>query len=130
MIRDTLESMQQDPARSGDTTFEQRQITVRTAPKYVPFLVLGGLIGLAVAAISAFGFPNPQSASNPARSYDPSTVFGFLAVLFAGIGVVLGAIVALILDRVGRKRSRIATVQALTPEEDRAAEQAERDADA
>jgi len=122
--------MQQDPASTGETTFEQRQITVRTAPKYVPFLVLGGLIGLAVAAVSAFGFPNPQSLSNPARSYDPSTVFGFLAVLFAGVGVVLGAIAALILDRIGRKRSRIATVQALSPEENRAAAQAEQDDDA
>jgi len=117
--------MQQDPASSGETTFEQRQITVRTAPKYVPFLVLGGLVGLAVAAVSAYGFPTAQSVSNPARAYDPSTVFGFLAVLFAGIGVVLGAIVALILDRVGRKRSRIATVQALSAEENRAAAEAE-----
>ncbi|MDP5228143.1 MULTISPECIES: hypothetical protein [Arthrobacter] len=115
--------MQQDRATHADASLEERQITVRTAPKYVPFLVAGGLIGLVVAAISAFGFPTVQSVSNPARSYDPSTVFGFLAVLYAGLGVALGAVVALVLDRVGRRNSRVATVRALSSEENRAEEE-------
>ncbi|MFJ3958211.1 hypothetical protein [Arthrobacter sp. NPDC090010] len=121
--------MQQDRATHGEPSLEERQITVRTAPKYVPFLVAGGLVGLAVAAISAFGFPSPQSVSNPGRAYDPSTVFGFLAVLFAGVGVALGAVVALILDRIGRRNSRIATVRELSTEENRAASAAEADED-
>ena len=93
---------------------ERREIVVRRAPKFVPFLVAGGLLGVLAAAVMAWGAPG-----NPA--YDRGTVFGFFAVLLAVPGVVLGGIVALILDRMSIKRSERAVVER-EPEDEAGAE--------
>jgi hypothetical protein len=85
---------------------ERREVTVRRAPKYVPFLILGGLLGFAVAAIFAYGVPGDES-------YDAGTVFGFFLVPFAAAGAILGAVVALLLDRLSVRRSQHAVVEAV-----------------
>ncbi|YCH14969.1 hypothetical protein M1E01_02430 [Arthrobacter sp. D1-17] len=90
--------------RDGMT--ERREITVRRAPKYVPFLILGGLVGIAVAAVIAYGRPGNET-------YDPGTVFGFFMVLCAAGGVIIGAITALILDRLSVSRAQQAVVEAV-----------------
>lgn len=91
---------------SEDTPLERREITVRRAPKYVPFLILGGLVGIIVAAVIAFALPGDPS-------YDPSSVFGFFMVLFGAGGVILGAIAALLLDRLSVRRAEHAVVEAV-----------------
>ena len=91
---------------SEDTPAERREITVRRAPKYVPFLILGGIVGVIVAAVIAFALPGDPS-------YDPSSVFGFFLVLFGAGGVILGAIVALLLDRLSVGRAEHAVVEAV-----------------
>jgi hypothetical protein len=91
---------------SDHPTPERREITVRRAPKYVPFLILGGLLGIAVAAIIAYALPGDAS-------YDPGSVFGFFMVLCAAGGVILGAISALILDRLSVRRAQQAVVEAV-----------------
>ncbi|MCB5275641.1 hypothetical protein BJG92_03192 [Arthrobacter sp. SO5] len=85
---------------------ERRQVTVRRAPKYVPFLILGALAGVAVAAFLAYGLPGDES-------WDRSTVFGFFLTLCAAGGAVLGAIVALILDRLSVRRAERAVVESV-----------------
>ncbi|MEO5318655.1 hypothetical protein PV761_08730 [Arthrobacter sp. CC3] len=95
---------------SEDTPAERREITVRRAPKYVPFLILGGIVGIIVAAVIAFALPGDPS-------YEPSSVFGFFMVLFGAGGVILGAIVALLLDRLSVRRAEHAVVEAV-PETD------------
>jgi hypothetical protein len=92
-------------------TPERRGITVRRAPKYVPFLILGGLIGIAAAAIIAYALP-------ASASYDPGTVFGFFMVLCGAGGVILGAIAALLLDRLSVKRAEHAVVEAVPETEE------------
>ncbi|CAH0276399.1 hypothetical protein SRABI83_03795 [Arthrobacter sp. Bi83] len=101
---------------SDHPTPERREITVRRAPKYVPFLILGGLLGIAVAAIIAYALPGDAS-------YDPGSVFGFFMVMCAAGGVILGAIAALILDRLSVRRTQQAVVEAV-PEAVADAEQA------
>ena len=91
---------------SEDTPAERREITVRRAPKYVPFLILGGLVGIIVAAVIAFALPGDPS-------YEPSSVFGFFLVLFGAGGVILGAIVALLLDRLSVRRAEHGVVEAV-----------------
>ncbi|WLQ07635.1 hypothetical protein [Arthrobacter oryzae] len=91
---------------SEDTPVERREITVRRAPKYVPFLILGGLVGIIVAAVIAFALPGDPG-------YDPNSVFGFFMVLFGAGGVILGAIVALLLDRLSVRRAEHAVVEAV-----------------
>jgi len=91
---------------SEDTPAERREITVRRAPKYVPFLILGGLVGIIVAAVIAYALPGDAS-------FDPNSVFGFFMVLCGGGGVILGAIVALLLDRLSVRRTEHAVVEAV-----------------
>jgi hypothetical protein len=98
---------------------ERREITVRRAPKYVPFLILGGMVGIAAAAVIAYGLPGDAS-------YDRGAVFGFFMVLCGAGGVILGAIAALVLDRLSVKRARHAVVEA-APEAERAIPDAEPD---
>ncbi|MDQ0848697.1 hypothetical protein QFZ65_000635 [Arthrobacter sp. B3I9] len=82
----------------------RRKVTVRRAPKYVPFLILGALLGFAVAAILAYAVPGNES-------YDAATVFGFFLVPCAAGGAVLGAVVALVLDRLSIRRAEHAVVE-------------------
>jgi hypothetical protein len=99
-------------ARSGDGAPERRGITVRRAPKFVPFMGLGGVLGIVVAAFVAYGIPGDES-------FDTGAVFGFFLVSFAAGGVLLGAIAALVLDQVSVRRSRRAVVESVPgPTED------------
>lgn len=90
---------------------ERREVTVRRAPRYVPFLILGGLLGIAVAALISFGLPGDAS-------YDRGAVFGFFMVMGAAAGVVLGGAAALVLDRLSVRRSRNAVVESVPEDED------------
>ncbi|MGN7252154.1 hypothetical protein [Arthrobacter sp. SAFR-014] len=85
---------------------ERREITVRRAPKYVPFLILGGLVGFAAAAVIAYALPGDAS-------YDRGAVYGFFMVPCAAAGVILGAIAALVLDRTSVRRARRGVVEAV-----------------
>ncbi len=95
---------------SKEPPAERRQVTVRRAPKYVPFLILGALVGIAAAAVVAYGLPG-------SASFDSGAVFGFFTVMFAGGGAILGAVVALILDRRSVKRQQRAVVESVPDSE-------------
>lgn len=84
---------------------ERRRITIRRAPKFVPFLLLGALLGLLAAGIVAFWGPANGDFSR-------STVLGFFSMVFMVPGVLLGALAALVLDRFSVRRSKHAYVQA------------------
>lgn len=89
----------------------QRQITVRRAPKFVPFLVTGGLLGVIAAAIFGYGGTVPDG-------YTREAVFGYFLVLFVAAGVLVGGVVVLIIDRVSVRRARRATVEELPDDDD------------
>ncbi|TLM83111.1 hypothetical protein [Pseudarthrobacter sp. NamE5] len=95
---------------SEELPAERREITVRRAPKYVPFLILGALVGVGAAAVAAFSVP-----ANP--SFDAGAVFGFFTVAFAAAGAILGAVVALVLDRRSIKRQERAVVESVPDSE-------------
>jgi MFS family permease len=76
----------------------------------VPFLILGGLVGVAVAAVVAYGLPGDES-------FDRGSVFGFFLVMFGAGGAILGAIAALLLDRRSVKRQQRAIVEAVPDSE-------------
>jgi hypothetical protein len=85
---------------------ERRGITVRRAPRFVPFLALGGVVGIIAAAFVAYGLPGDPS-------FDRGAVFGFFLVACAAGGVLLGAVAALVLDRVSVRRSQRAVVESV-----------------
>lgn len=89
----------------------QRQITVRRAPKFVPFLVTGGLVGAIAAVIFGYFGTVPDG-------YTRESVFGYFLVLFVAAGVLLAGIVVLIVDRISVARTRRAMVEEVPDEAD------------
>ena len=86
-------------------------VRVRRAPKYSVFLAAGAALGLLVAMILTFVFNGTGGISpNTGLVYSQGQVFGFLALIFVTVGIVVGGIVALILDRVLARRTREITV--------------------
>jgi hypothetical protein len=99
-----------DPVDAIAEPAERRELVIRRAPKFVPFLIAGGVVGVIVAGIMALAAPGGVE-------YDRSSVFGFLTVLLAIPGVGLGAVVALVLDRRSLRRTDRTMVESM-PESD------------
>jgi hypothetical protein len=100
-------STPENPGTAGEQNVpERREITVRRAPKYVPFLVLGGLLGFAVAAFLAYGLPGDEA-------YDAGAVFGFFMILCGAGGVILGGAAAQHLHRLRGRGARRAVVESV-----------------
>lgn len=96
-----------DPsAGAAQAPAPRRRLTVRRAPKYVPFMVAGALAGVIAAAILTL-------ATNGAEQFGSGSVFGFFAVLLMVPGVGLGAVVALVIDRRSIRRSETAVVESV-----------------
>ncbi|WP_207345792.1 hypothetical protein [Arthrobacter sp. E3] len=96
------------------TSGAPRKLHVRRAPKYVPFLIAGALAGVATAAIFTYMFPVNGD-------FEASSVFGLFTVLLVLPGAGLGAIVALVLDFRGRRRTKTLIAEALPDDERNAA---------
>jgi len=81
-------------------------VRVRRAPKISVFLIVGALVGVFVAMILTFAFNGSAEASpNTGVVYSLGQVFGFLVLICAPIGLALGGVVALVLDRRSRRRT-------------------------
>ncbi|RPF27259.1 hypothetical protein [Georgenia muralis] len=65
--------------------------TVRQAPRIGRFILLGAVLGIALAAVLAL--------ATPASELDRSDLFWFLLLGLAPVGALTGAVVALVLDR-------------------------------
>lgn len=62
------------------------------APNFLAFLISGGLVGLLVGFL--------VSVLGPATErYDASATLGFLGLICAGLGVLVGGIIAVLIDR-------------------------------
>ncbi|WP_323959321.1 hypothetical protein GC088_12425 [Arthrobacter sp. JZ12] len=83
---------------------ERRQVTVRRAPKFASFMGLGALIGFIAALIVAYSGPGDPTLTR-------ESVLGFFTVVFALPGVLLGALLALLLDWISVRRARQATAE-------------------
>ncbi|HZI98604.1 MAG TPA: hypothetical protein VFD41_13875 [Actinomycetales bacterium] len=80
---------------TDDELTRARRGRVRRAPRYVPFVASGALAGLAVAAVLAVVLP-------PAEGHDTGAVLGYLGLVLALVGGLVGAAVAVLLDRRAR----------------------------
>ena len=83
---------------------ERREITIRRAPRFVPFLALGVIAGFIAALVVAYAGP-----ADP--TYTREATLGFFTVMFAIPGVWLGALAALLLDWISVRKSRRAVVE-------------------
>lgn len=84
---------------------------VRRVPKYGVFLVLGGALGIIAALILTYAFDGSAEPSDIGVTYSRGQVFGFLTLYCVAIGVAVGAVVALILDKVVGRKTRTVTVE-------------------
>lgn len=97
------------------------QVTVRRAPKISVFLIMGGGVGAVVTFILTSLYP-----VDPLVGFGP--LFAYFALFGVTGGVLLGALLALIVDRRSRKRARPAEAEFITEREDRERPIAPRDA--
>lgn len=84
--------------------------TIRPVPRYGVFMVTGAVLGVIVAGIvTLLGSYEPSDALGVV--YPPGQVFGFTLLWTVPIGVALGGVVALILDRAARRHARVVRVE-------------------
>ena len=87
---------------------DRRPVRVRRAPKVSVFLGVGLLAGIVAALIIAVATPADGQ-------YPTSQVLGFLVLLLAPIGAVVGGVVAVVLDAVATRRARILEAERIRP---------------
>jgi len=93
----TLKGMEQHPATptSADQSVE---VQIHSAPKFWPFIltfaVLGALVGLVIGLLG-----------EPSQEYTRASASGFFAMFGAGLGVGIGALVFVIIDRFTSRKS-------------------------
>ncbi len=80
--------------------------SVRRVPKYGVFLLLGAALGIIAALALTFGFDDGTATSASGLEYSVGQVFGFTALGAIPVGMALGGVVALVLDRVNRRHAR------------------------
>lgn len=106
MTSQPVEPTSDAPAAMPETGPERRQLTVRLAPKFVPFMIAGAVVAAIVAGILTAFSPSTQE-------YATMSVFGFFFVMLLVPGVGVGCIVALVIDRLSVRSAKTAIVESL-----------------
>jgi len=74
----------------GRVTQQPRKL--RRSPRFTRFLITGGVVGLLIGVLlSLVGHPDAR--------YDVSVAMGFLGLVCALLGVLVGGVIAVLLDR-------------------------------
>ncbi len=85
---------------------ERREVTLRRAPRFAPFMGIGVFLGFTAALIVAYTGPADPTLTR-------ESVLGFFTVVFAIPGLLLGALLVLVLDRRSVRRTRRVQAQRL-----------------
>jgi len=95
----------QTPARTDEV------VGVRRAPKYGVFAALGAMLGIVAAMILSTVFDGTDDPSRYTEiQYTASQAFGFILLWCLPAGILVGMLVALVLDRTVGRRVREARV--------------------
>ncbi|MBW1640765.1 MULTISPECIES: hypothetical protein [Microbacterium] len=93
------------PSESRETV----EARVRRAPRWGVFLGIGVVLGVIAAAIlTAVGSYEESEALGVV--YPPGQVFGFALLWTVPIGIAVGGLIALLLDRLARRTERVVRV--------------------
>ncbi|MFT4233657.1 MAG: potassium transporter Trk [Microbacterium sp.] len=88
-----------------------QHLQVRHAPKYGVFVALGAAVGLIVAMILSTVFDGTQDPSPfTEATYTTTQAFGFICLWCLPAGILLGLVIAWILDRTVGRRTRTVAV--------------------
>ncbi|WP_191931636.1 hypothetical protein [Arthrobacter bussei] len=90
------------PAAPGSPDY--REVTVRRAPKFVPFMAVGAILGFLAALVVAYTGPVDPTLTR-------ESILGFFTIAFALPGVLLAALLVLVVDRRSVKRAERARAQ-------------------
>ena len=85
-------------------TITQAEVSIRRAPKYPTFLILGGALGAIVTLVLTMSQKADPNVGYPA-------LFGYFLLYGLPAGVALGALVALLIDWRSRRRARLVTAE-------------------
>ncbi|MHA7217714.1 hypothetical protein ACX80L_02365 [Arthrobacter sp. MDT1-48-3] len=81
-----------------------REVTVRRAPKFIPFMAIGAILGFLAALVVAYTGPADPTLTR-------ESVLGFFTVAFALPGLLLAALVVLVVDRRSVRRAERARAE-------------------
>lgn len=95
-----------EPAEPQQSTAEA-EVTVRRAPKYPVFLILGAVVGLLVTLILTSLYPVDPDVGFGA-------LFGYLSIYGVPAGVLVGALIAIVLDVISTRRARVVRAEQTT----------------
>ncbi|NUL47481.1 hypothetical protein F7P69_20085 [Cellulosimicrobium funkei] len=100
-----------EPSPPAPASLDHRTLVVRRAPKVQVFLVGGAVLGMVAALIAT-------SVGGENEDFTFGALFGYFLVLFGIVGVALGALVWLVLDRRSKKHTYTVTAEAVEDYED------------
>lgn len=99
-----------EPEFEVEETAEPTLVEVRRTPNYWNFMFLfAALAGIAITIIT---FSLPYDAAT--ATYSRGTVYGFALLISVAFGLALGAVIALIAERVSRRSIRLVEAQKIT----------------
>ena len=81
-----------------------REVTVRRAPKFIPFRLVGAVLGFLAALVIAYTGPQDPTLTR-------ESVLGFFTVVLALPGLLLAALLVLVFDRRSIKRAERARAE-------------------
>jgi len=105
-VRDNGGMSQTEPSAdpAGEETAGVQEATVRRAPRFAAFIVVGALVGFIVTAAVTMQFPADPAVGMIA-------LVAYFSLFGVSAGAALGALLALILDRRSRRRERRVRVE-------------------
>lgn len=81
----------------------KENVTIRKAPKYLPFLLAFATLGFITAVIVYLNIDESSKGN--------ASILGLLLTYFSGAGAALGLVFALILDGISRLRAKTAVAE-------------------
>ena len=100
---ESVSTVQPEPSdvQPSESMLGQSEVVVHRSPRYNRFMIVGAVIGAIVAFVLTMTAPAGEE-------YSVAQVLGFLTLGCVAAGVALAAILALVLDRMARKRTAVA----------------------
>lgn len=106
--------MTSGPERTSTSAPEQREYVLRRAPRLSAVVLLAALGGLVAALIGTAVVHSGAEPLTDPYSGAPlgfASTYGYMAVAFALVSILLGLLVWLMLDRRSRRRERTVTLE-------------------
>lgn len=94
---------------SSSDSRETVEATVRRVPRYGVFIAMGIVLGIIAAGILTM-MGNYEPSETLDVVYPPMQVFGFALLWTVPIGIALGGLVAILLERIARRHDRVVRV--------------------